>query len=116
MPEVYDDDNCIIDFPRVTGVDLDQRRLVQLFSSRSQGYCTTSINKYLFSYKLNWVSIVPSGSLYRVIGRFLSIKNLKYIKRCVEFDVFYRGELGMCDKVYRGLIRQCLESVDNELC
>lgn len=106
--ELYDDSNSVFSLPVPDDNSLDLERAIKLFSTRAQSYCSSSINKNLFVYRTNWLCIVPSGELFRLVGRCPSISGRKMLKRCADFDVFFRGELAVCRDVFCEIVQNII--------
>lgn len=107
--EVYDDKNSVFSLPVPDDNSLDLVRVVKLFSTRAQTYCSSSINKNLFVFRSNWLCIVPSGELFRLVGRCPSVTNRKILKRCADYDVFCRSELAVCRDVFCEIVQNIIQ-------
>lgn len=106
--EFYEDKNSLFAIPAPDDNSLDLAHIVKLFSTRAQSYCTSSCNSNLFVFRAHWLCICPSGELYRLVGRCPSISP-KIIKRCADYDVYCRGELGYCRDVFCEIVQKIIQ-------
>lgn len=113
--EVYEAPNNLYTLPHSDDNSLSLEQVVKLINTRSISYCSTSINKYLFSFCGNWLTIVPSGDFFRLLGRFKAKVSKKYIKRCADYDIYRRGTLSECYIDFLTLVSDCISYYQNEL-
>lgn len=103
MAEIYQpDDDPLLTYPPVSDYSFDLDQLIHFFGRSFRHHCSSVVNRYLFSWDNDFLCIMPLRSKFRVIGR-VSV-DITYIKRCVDYDVFFVGSLQECiDKM-----RECI--------
>lgn len=115
--EVYTENESVVDVlapqPCDNSIELDT--LVKCIGVRAKSYVHTSINKYIFSYGLSWLTVCPRRSDYAVIGRLFPREHFRVLKSTVDYDYLYRGTLIQCVSIFSSLVSECLR-YNFELC
>lgn len=102
MAEIYEiSENPILNYPEPTDYTITTDQIVRFFGRSHRHFCSSTVNKYLFSWDNDFFTIQPIRSQYRVIGRCDTIQPLKRLK---DFDVFYVGTFEACRDRYHEII------------
>lgn len=113
MSEVYTDNQSLADDlqPKPLDNSFEFETIVRCIGVRAKSYCRSSINKYLFSFGLNWLTIRPYRNSYAVVGRLFP-RGLYCVKKStVDYDYFSEPDsLDSCISVFYALVRLCLDN------